>query len=96
MATQITNYQCPSCTGPLEYSAASGKLECEYCLSSFAPEEIEAFYAQKNENAKAAARQTEEWNEESMRAYVCPSCGAELLCDVTTAATACPCTPLKR
>lgn len=90
MATQITNYQCPSCTGPLEYSAASGKLECEYCLSSFTPEEIEAFYAQKNENAKAAARQTEEWNEESMRAYVCPSCGAELLCDVTTAATACP------
>jgi len=25
-----------------------------------------------------------------MRSYVCPSCGAELLCDVTTAATSCP------
>ena len=93
MATQITNYQCPSCTGPLEYSAATGKLECEYCLSSFTPEEIEAFYAQKNERAEAAAQQvqqSDEWNAETVRAYSCPSCGAELLCDVTTAATACP------
>lgn len=93
MATQITNYQCPSCTGPLEYSATTGKLECEYCMSSFTPEEIEAFYAQKNEKAEAAAQQvqqTEEWNAETMRSYVCPSCGAELLCDVTTAATSCP------
>lgn len=93
MATQITNYQCPSCTGPLAYSAATGKLECEYCMSSFTPEEIEAFYAQKNEKAESAAQQvqrSEEWNAESMRAYSCPSCGAELLCDVTTAATSCP------
>jgi len=93
MATQITNYQCPSCTGPLEYSATTGKLECEYCMSSYTPEEIEAFYAQKNEKAEAAAQQvqqTEEWNAETMRSYVCPSCGAELLCDVTTAATSCP------
>ena len=93
MATQITNYQCPSCTGPLAYSAATGKLECEYCLSSFTPEEIEAHYAQKNENAEAASQQvqqTDEWNAETVRAYSCPSCGAELLCDVTTAATSCP------
>lgn len=93
MATQITNYQCPGCTGPLQFSAATGKLACEYCMSSFTPEEIEAFYAQKNENAEVAAQrvqQEEEWNAESIRAYSCPSCGAELLCDVTTAATACP------
>ena len=93
MATQITNYQCPSCTGPLEYSAATGKLECEYCMSSFTPEEIEAFYAQKNEQAEAAAQsrpETAQWDAESMRAYSCPSCGAELLCDLTTAATSCP------
>ena len=93
MATQITNYQCPGCTGPLQFSAATGRLECEYCMSSFTPEEIEALYAQKNEKAEEAARQAqqeEEWNAENMRAYSCPSCGAELLCDVTTAATACP------
>ena len=93
MATQITNYQCPSCTGPLKYSASTGKLECEYCCSSFTPEEIETIYAQKNERAEAAAeraRTAGEWNAENMRVYLCPSCGAELLCDLTTAATACP------
>lgn len=93
MATQITNYQCPSCTGPLQFSATTGKLECEYCCSSFTVDEIEALYAEKNEKAEAAAQTRQgagEWNAENMRAYLCPSCGAELLCDVTTAATSCP------
>ena len=31
MAAQVTNYQCPACTGPLHYSGSSGMLECEYC-----------------------------------------------------------------
>ena len=36
MATQITNYQCPSCTGPLRYDEAGGKLACDFCGSSYA------------------------------------------------------------
>ena len=34
----------------------------------------------------------EDWgaDAEGMRAYSCPSCGAELLCEATTAATSCP------
>ena len=93
MATQITNYQCPGCTGPLQFSASTGKLECEYCGSAYSVEEIEALFAEKNEKAETAAENSQasgEWNAENMRAYVCPSCGAELLCDVTTAATSCP------
>ena len=54
MAEQITNYQCPACLGPLQYSAASGKLECEYCGSSFEVAEIEAQYKEKDEKAAAA------------------------------------------
>lgn len=88
MATQITNYQCPGCTGPLHYVPESGKLECDYCGSGYTPGEIEAFYAAKNE--KAADVAADAWDEAHVRAYVCPSCGAELLCDETTAATACP------
>ena len=52
MPTQVTNYQCPSCTGPLHYSGASGKLECDYCGSSYSVAEIEALYKEKE--AKAA------------------------------------------
>ena len=115
MASQITNYKCPACTGPLHYEGASGRLECEYCGSSFGVTEIEDLYAEKIEEAEAAAAvlQAEEpeeeydmpdgsgswesnansdWGEEAanMKAYNCPSCGAELICDINTAATSCP------
>ena len=35
---------------------------------------------------------SEDWGADagSIKAYCCPSCGAELLCDATTAATSCP------
>lgn len=97
MAAQVTNYQCPACTGPLQFSPETGKLECEYCGSSFTAAEVEEFYAAKNEKAEqnleeAATQDNSQWGEEAarMRAYSCPSCGAELICDETTAATSCP------
>lgn len=109
MPSQITNYQCPACTGPLHFVGDSGRLECEYCGSSYSVEEIEALFAEKNEKAEAAAEDAEkkaeetrqEWDAsgvgsawgadaEGMRAYNCPSCGAELICEETTAATSCP------
>lgn len=115
MPTQVTNYQCPACTGPLHFVGASGKLECDYCGSTYDVAEIEALYAEKE--AKAAETQQKEeqkqtgketgglrraagtrpdmsddWGDDAdaMRAYSCPSCGAELICDETTAATSCP------
>lgn len=113
MPTQVTNYQCPSCTGPLHFSGASGRLECEYCDASYDVAEIEALYAEKN---AAAAKQTakegsagqsvpsvdgsawdtsdfcEDWGAEGdgMRVYGCPSCGAQLICEESTAAASCP------
>ena len=42
MPTQVTNYQCPACTGPLHFVGASGKLECDYCGSTYDVAEIEA------------------------------------------------------
>ena len=116
MAEQITNYKCPQCTGPLKFSSSTSKLECEYCDSSFSPEEIETMYAQKDleasksfkdENEKKLTEEQPEqedqiqWDESNaahnaeeasmeMRTYNCPSCGAELVCEKTTAATSCP------
>lgn len=122
MPTQVTNYQCPACTGPLHYSAKSGKLACDYCDSSFDVAEIEALYARKEAEAAAAKQAADakaeaaqaakaeaaeaaaasggwdtsdlsrDWGAEAdgLRVYSCPSCGAELICDQSTAATACP------
>ena len=60
MPTQVTNYQCPGCTGPLHFVGASGKLECEYCGASYDVAEIEALYAEKEEKAAAAQQAAEE------------------------------------
>ena len=54
MSSQVTNYQCPACTGPLQFDPQSGKLVCEYCGSEFDPKEIEAQYAEKEAKAQAA------------------------------------------
>lgn len=101
MPTQITSYQCPSCTGALHFSGASGKLECESCGSSYDVAEIEALYAEKNASAASALEAdvgasavevSSSWGTdgEGMKAYSCPTCGAELICDTATAATSCP------
>ncbi len=112
MPTQITNYQCPACTGPLHFQGSTGKLQCDYCGSVFTVQEIEALYEDKIEQATAASAQQAQqqaaqqtapeqeygadadpaWEQEQqgMKVYNCPSCGAELICDATTAATSCP------
>ncbi len=102
MPTQVTNYKCPSCSGPLHFSEASGRLECDFCGGSYAVAEIEALYARQEQAAVQAhdaggdgwdlSSAGGEWGAEgeNMRAYSCPSCGAELICDATTAATSCP------
>ena len=105
MAEKTTNYQCPACTGPLHYDGASGKLVCDYCGSAYDVKDIEARYAKKQAaadtaaegDAKKAARLPRQdspvWSEaeaEGLNSYSCPTCGAELVCDETTAATSCP------
>ena len=47
MPTQVTNYQCPACTGPMHFDSAEGKLKCDYCGSTFEVAEIEALYDEK-------------------------------------------------
>lgn len=37
------SYNCPNCSGPLTYKPDLGKLKCDYCGSSFTPEEINEY-----------------------------------------------------
>ena len=92
MASEITNYQCPNCTGPMHFDGVSGKVKCDFCESMFDTAEIEAMYKEKEEKAIKAleVEEAKPWIDEGMHAYSCPSCGAELICDETTAATSCP------
>ncbi len=76
MGATINTYQCPACTGPLHFAAGSGKLECEYCGSSYEVAEVEAFYAKKAEDSEPK--------------LTCPACKVELNCEEMSGEATCP------
>lgn len=99
MASEVTNYQCPACTAPLRFDGESGKLVCDFCGSSYSVKEVEELYAQKDAAAARASEAKETappeetgWGDDgdNLQMYQCPTCGAELICEKTTAATSCP------
>lgn len=101
MASEITNYKCLACGGPLRFAGSTGKMQCDYCDSVYGVEEIEAAYAEENSKAESTSARKEaepdEWDVvmeemagEGMKMYSCPSCGAQLVCEDTMAASSCP------
>lgn len=98
------NYKCPACGGGLSFNPKKGKCVCEYCDSEYTVEEIEKLYGKPGANGADSADsgvEPAEWSKdelssdwgadgEKMREYSCPSCGASIICEATTAATQCP------
>lgn len=90
-------YKCPNCDGGLVFDPASQKYHCEYCLSDFTQEELERLSPEPNR--REANHQESELQEPNGREpggaeaqpvlYTCPSCGAQIVTDETTAATFC-------
>lgn len=79
-------YKCPNCGSGMEYDAQTHIFHCDYCRSDFTAEELE------ERRIKAEQRQAEKEEasmDDSPDVYSCPSCGAEIITDETTAATYC-------
>ena len=92
MAEGIT-YLCPGCGAYLRYDGGQGKWVCDYCDSSYTKEELEQRGAKtensgytvssgdsgKTENVDFACEENvaEGKDQEHLRAYSCPNCGAE-------------------
>lgn len=85
MSTTVT-YSCPNCGAGLAFDAEKQAFACEFCLSEFTEEQLTAGDAE--EKAEAERRRDEAYCE-SMNAYVCQNCGAEVIADETTAADFC-------
>lgn len=85
-------YKCPNCDGGLIFEPESGNYACEYCLSKFTQDELMA-ESQSAETAQVVDEPVQETESESVQEsaliYRCPSCGAEVITDETTAATYC-------
>jgi len=92
----LQEYKCPCCDGTIAFDSDIQKLKCPYCDTEFEVETLEQLKA-----AEQTPRQDRmDWEQtgnfyqqteaEALCAYVCRSCGGELVTESTTAATACP------
>jgi len=67
------------------------KDEQAAAAAAAAAEKEEAAQAEASGEGWDGSGMSDDWGRDSdVKAYNCPSCGAELICDVTTAATSCP------
>lgn len=76
----VISYKCPNCGGDLRFDPKTQKYKCEYCLSAFGEEELQPIDVMQEEAKE---------KEGEAVVYTCPSCGAEVVTDATTAATFC-------
>ncbi|MBO4758630.1 MAG: hypothetical protein J5505_01080 [Spirochaetaceae bacterium] len=92
-----------STTGKLECEYCGGSFDPKEIESMYAQKDekaAEAFNKEQEKQEKQQEEQKEEisWDTSAeqntetmnMKTYSCPSCGAEVICEVTTAATSCP------
>ena len=97
MQTGVMEYQCPCCGAGLHFGGDVQKLTCEYCDNEFDIETVRAFnesQAMKDViDIQLEEKSQQEWSSEEeskLNCFICPSCGAEIISDNTTAATFCP------
>ncbi len=94
--TNVIEYKCPCCNAGLIFKGENQKLTCEYCENSFDLETVQAYnesHAPQVEEVHWEDSKNQEWAQEEqahLQAFQCPSCGGEILCEDTTAASFCP------
>ncbi len=89
MATHI--YKCPNCDAELTFDPKRGDFACHYCMSRFNREELDSLATNVQAEEKQAREEADTGvaADGSLKLYSCPSCGAEIVADATTAATFC-------
>ena len=93
----VIEYQCPCCGAGLRFGGDVQKLSCEYCDNEFDIDTVRAFNESQalkdSVDIQLEEKPQQEWTDEEqsfLNCFNCPSCGAEILTDHTTAATFCP------
>lgn len=93
MATML-EYKCPSCGGAIHFDSQLQTVTCPYCDTQFdmqALKELDEVLKQQPRDDMSWQQQPGDWQEEDhVSSFVCQSCGGEILCETTTAATSCP------
>ena len=85
----VIQYKCPNCGGSLEFDAGKQDFGCEYCLSHFTEEQLQDPAHQQEEKVSHKEADFKDDFTAHTSLYSCPSCGAEIMAEDTTAATFC-------
>jgi len=95
--TNVIEYQCPCCGAGLHFGGDIQKLNCEYCDNEFDIDTVRAFNESQSKKDSVDIQweleQKSGWGQDEqdkLTNFLCPSCGAEIMSDSTTAATFCP------
>lgn len=93
----LQEYKCPCCGGAIEFNSAAQKMKCPYCDTEFELETLASYDSelsdQPQEDLTWESTPDSRWQDgeaEGLCAYVCASCGGEIVAEETTAATSCP------
>ena len=96
----VLEYKCPSCGSALIFDSTSQKMVCHSCSNSFEVDTIRQFSDNMQsteaedrfewENISGAEQYFSESELSGVASYSCPSCGGEIIGEMTTAATSCP------
>ena len=84
----VVSCKCPNCDGGMVFSPDNQQFLCEYCGTVLTMPEAEAVANQADSPAKEPQEPTQP-DEFGAQGYSCPSCGAEVFTDDSTAATFC-------
>ena len=96
MAT-LLEYKCPSCGGALSFDSQLQTVKCPYCDTEFDMEALreldEVLEHPAQDDMTWQEQPGENWQDEEQEnlcSFICQSCGGELICETTTAASSCP------
>lgn len=96
MATML-EYKCPSCGGALSFDSQLQTVKCPYCDTEFDMEALReldvALEQSPQDDMTWQKRPGEDWQsqeQDELCSFICQSCGGEIMCETTTAASSCP------
>ncbi len=94
--SELKEYKCPCCGGAIEFNSSVQKMKCPYCDTEFEMETLLDYDKELNEESEGQIDfdtdhiETFSDEDDSIRSYICQSCGGEIVVDENTAATTCP------
>ena len=93
----ILEYKCPNCGGYVVFDPAAQTLQCPFCETQFAPDDLQAY----NEAMAVPYEEHLVWEDNSdtlyaesesshLSVYTCQSCGGEIVQEESDIASSCP------